>query len=251
MAEVFSSNSPCMLGKRVLSPHSHGTLMGGQLDFSSKKRRLGQGLDQAGSFDRSESDHQQQQQQQQRSPSPVRAGKRARPLSPLQPSAHFSSGGGGEGASASRGSGLFGGGSFSQQHQHQQRAHRTGAEDGELAALRREVAVLRAHAAEKESGLNMAREENGRLKEGVGMFQKELERLSAENRILKRAVGIQNTKGKELEGQLHGLQQAAGQAAEYVKRLEQTNYALSVRVQAMGNSGASDFMGGQRPPDVF
>ncbi|CAN0054953.1 unnamed protein product [Ectocarpus sp. 13 AM-2016] len=97
----------------------------------------------------------------------------------------------------------------------------------------------------------MAREENGRLKEGMGMFQKELERLSAENRILKRAVGIQNTKGKELEGQLHGLQQAAGQAAEYVKRLEQTNYALSVRVQAMGSSGASDFMGGQRPPDVF
>lgn len=55
----------------------------------------------------------------------------------------------------------------------------------------------------------------------------------------------------QLEGQLHGLQQAAGQAAEYVKRLEQTNYALSVRVQAMGNSGASDFMGSQRPPDVF
>lgn len=46
MAEVFSSSSPCMLGKRVLSPHSHGTLMGGQLDFSSKKRRLGQGAEQ-------------------------------------------------------------------------------------------------------------------------------------------------------------------------------------------------------------
>ncbi|CAN0552546.1 unnamed protein product, partial [Ectocarpus sp. 12 AP-2014] len=204
MAEVFSSNSPCMLGKRVLSPHSHGTLMGGQLDFSSKKRRLGQGLDQAGSFDRSESYQQHQHQQQQRSPSPVRAGKRARPLSPLQPSAHFPSGGAaaGEAASSSHGaSGFFGGGSFSQhqhQHQHQQKAHRMGAEDGELAALRREVAALQAHAAEKESDLNMAREENGRLKEGMGMFQKELERLSAENRILKRAVGIQNTKGKEV-----------------------------------------------------
>lgn len=55
----------------------------------------------------------------------------------------------------------------------------------------------------------------------------------------------------QLENQLHGLQQAAGQAGEYMKRLEQTNYALSVRVQAMGNSGPSDFMGGQRPPDVF
>ena len=56
---------------------------------------------------------------------------------------------------------------------------------------------------------------------------------------------------EKVESQLHDLQQAAGQAAEYIKRLEQTNYALSVRVQAMGNPGASDFMGGQRPPDVF
>ena len=55
----------------------------------------------------------------------------------------------------------------------------------------------------------------------------------------------------QVEGQLHSLQQATAQAAEYVKRLEQTNYALSVRVQAMGNPGPNDFMGGQRPPDVF
>lgn len=56
---------------------------------------------------------------------------------------------------------------------------------------------------------------------------------------------------EKVESQLHDLQQAAGQATEYIKRLEQTNYALSVRVQTMGNPGPSDFMGGQRPPDVF
>lgn len=61
-----------------------------------------------------------------------------------------------------------------------------------------QVVALRTHAAEKDAGLNMAKEENARLKEGVGMFQKELERLSSENRILKRAIGIQNTKGKEV-----------------------------------------------------
>lgn len=55
----------------------------------------------------------------------------------------------------------------------------------------------------------------------------------------------------QLEGQLQTLQQTAVQAAEYVKRLEQMNYALSVRVQAMGNSGPSDFISSQRPPDVF
>lgn len=83
-----------------------------------------------------------------------------------------------------------------------------------------QVAGLRAHAAEKESGLNMACEENGRLKEGMGMFQKELERLSAENRILKRAVGIQNTKGKEVGFGLGwlGKGRAAAAAAPFVVR---------------------------------
>lgn len=61
----------------------------------------------------------------------------------------------------------------------------------------------------------MAREENGRLKEGMGMFQKELERLSAENRILKRAVGIQNTKGKEVG---LGLGRETAAAALFVVR---------------------------------
>lgn len=61
-----------------------------------------------------------------------------------------------------------------------------------------QIGALRALAAEKDSGLELAREENARLKGGVGLYQKEVERLTSENRILKRAVGIQNTKGKEV-----------------------------------------------------
>lgn len=118
-------------------------------------------------------------------------------------------------------------------------------------SYQKQFGALRSHVAEKESGFTQAREENVRLRDGLGAYQKEVERLAAENRILKRAVGIQNTKGKEVEGQLQQLQQAAGQAAEYIKRLEQSNYALSVRVQAMGSSGPNDFLGGQRNPDVF
>lgn len=64
---------------------------------------------------------------------------------------------------------------------------------------RLQVGALRAHVAEKESGLAAAQEENARLKSSVGMYQKEVERLNNENRILKRAVGIQNTKGKEVK----------------------------------------------------
>lgn len=60
---------------------------------------------------------------------------------------------------------------------------------------------MHALAAEKDSGLELAREENARLKDGVGLYQKEMERLTSENRILKRAVGIQNTKGKEVRAE--------------------------------------------------
>lgn len=63
---------------------------------------------------------------------------------------------------------------------------------------KKQVGALRSQAAEKDGGLVMAREENARMKEGLGVFQKEMERLASENRILKRAVGIQNTKGKEV-----------------------------------------------------
>lgn len=54
------------------------------------------------------------------------------------------------------------------------------------------------HVAEKESGLTVTQEENARLCEGLNVSQKEAERLASENRILKRAVSIQNTKGKEV-----------------------------------------------------
>lgn len=60
------------------------------------------------------------------------------------------------------------------------------------------MGALRAHASEKEGELTVAKEENARLRDGVGMYQKELERVTSENRILKRAVGIQNNKGKEV-----------------------------------------------------
>lgn len=83
-----------------------------------------------GPFDRSEPDGSQQQRQ--RSQSPVRSGKRARPLSPLQPSSHFPA------ADARAAPSSFGGGSFGSFQQ--QRAQRE-AEDGELAALRQEVRV--------------------------------------------------------------------------------------------------------------
>jgi hypothetical protein len=143
-----------------------------------------------------------------------------------------------------------------QQHQQQQQQQQLDPQDqpqysartleAELSKVRAECC---AHIAEKEAGMAAA----------AGAVAADLERTQAENRILKRAVTIQNTRCKEVEGQLGALQAAAVQAAEYVKRLEQTNYALGMRVQQMDagqqhssqGSGGGGFFGGHRPPDVF
>lgn len=109
--------------------------------------------------------------------------------------------------------------------------------ESELNKLKNEVAThLAAKKAEGEAA--------------TGVLTRELEQMQHENKILKRAVTIQDGRYKEIESQLSSLQQIASQGAEYVKRLEQINYALGVRVQQMGQSN-NDFLGGLRPPDVF
>ncbi|CAM9863819.1 unnamed protein product [Discosporangium mesarthrocarpum] len=225
MAEVFSS--PRTLGKRgggVLSPHPHNHV--GQIDFSSKKRRLVCGAD-LGLLDANPAA------ELHRSSSPIHSSKRARPTSPSSPGG----GGGLDGREVPT-------------YTHRQFETLAREKDAEIVAARKEMVAMRAHLGEKEGELLRVRDENSRLQGGVGVYQKEIERLHGENRILKRGVTIQNTKCKEVEGQLLALQHAALQAAEYIKRLEQTNYALSVRVQTMGSPGTNDFMG-ERPPDVF
>lgn len=61
-----------------------------------------------------------------------------------------------------------------------------------------QIGILRAQVEERGNGLNVVREENARLRDGLSTYQKEAERLQSENKILKRAVAIQNTKGKEV-----------------------------------------------------
>lgn len=64
-----------------------------------------------------------------------------------------------------------------------------------------QIGILRAQVEERGNGLNVVREENARLRDGLSTYQKETERLQSENKILKRAVAIQNTKGKEVSEQ--------------------------------------------------
>ena len=70
-----------------------------------------------------------------------------------------------------------------------------------------------------------------------------------ENRILKRAVAIQDGRQKELVVQSQQLQNVLGQAAEHIANLESVNREL--RIQLESNRGQYSFHSFDRPPDVF
>lgn len=72
-----------------------------------------------------------------------------------------------------------------------------------------------------------------------------------ENKILKRAVAIQQERGQQMTAELEGARQYKVQADERIRRLEQMNLTLQYQLQANSTSG-NDFMGfGTRPPDVY
>lgn len=76
---------------------------------------------------------------------------------------------------------------------------------------------------------------------------KDAERLNGENRLLKRAITIQNQQKEEAQQESNMLKGLATQAAEHIKRLEQANYTLRVHLQTSTSSSYSQ----QQPPDVF
>lgn len=100
----------------------------------------------------------------------------------------------------------------------------------------------------KELELQSCRRE---LQQALGAAQakdKDVERLAGENKLLKRAITIQNQQKEECQQENAVLRNLATQAAEHIKRLEQSNYALSVHLQTSTSSAASSHF---QPPDVF
>ncbi|POM61119.1 hypothetical protein PHPALM_2723 [Phytophthora palmivora] len=83
--------------------------------------------------------------------------------------------------------------------------------------------------------------------ERVAQQANDVARLQSENKLLKRAVAIQNQQKEEVQNENNALKQLATQAAEHMKRLEQANYTLRVHLQTSTSSGIAH----QQPPDVY
>mmetsp|Transcript_43995 Transcript_43995/g.93686 ORF Transcript_43995/g.93686 Transcript_43995/m.93686 type:complete len:220 (-) Transcript_43995:280-939(-) len=74
-------------------------------------------------------------------------------------------------------------------------------------------------------------------------------KVENENKILKRAVAIQQDRQHQMTAVLEGAKQFKVQAEDRIRRLEQMNLTLQYQLQANSTAG-NDFMG-FRPPDVY
>lgn len=99
----------------------------------------------------------------------------------------------------------------------------------------------------KEGEFQNCRHELLQLHVSTESKDKDLERLNGENKLLKRAITIQNQQKEECQQENTMLRNLATQAAEHIKRLEQSNYALSVHLQTSTSTSTGHF----QPPDVF
>jgi septal ring factor EnvC (AmiA/AmiB activator) len=76
------------------------------------------------------------------------------------------------------------------------------------------------------------------------------EKISKENHILRRAVGIQQDRHNHAENEIKMAQQYRTGAEDQIKKLEQVILTLRYHLQTKQPSFGNDFMG-HRPPDVY
>mmetsp|Transcript_3661 Transcript_3661/g.5564 ORF Transcript_3661/g.5564 Transcript_3661/m.5564 type:complete len:240 (+) Transcript_3661:559-1278(+) len=88
------------------------------------------------------------------------------------------------------------------------------------------------------------------LKSENGSLQTQNQKVEHENRILKRAVTIQQDRQHQVHAELEGARAFKEQAEDRMRRLEQMILTLQYQLQAQGSSAGNDFMA-FRPPDVY
>jgi predicted RNase H-like nuclease (RuvC/YqgF family) len=104
--------------------------------------------------------------------------------------------------------------------------------------------------AQKEAEITALRQRNTELETECHSIQASKRAQEEENKLLKRAVTIQDTRQRELATQNEQLQCVLAQAAQQINLLNQTNRQLKEMVDnAYNSSGGGNF--DYRPPDVY
>ena len=107
---------------------------------------------------------------------------------------------------------------------------------------------------EKDVEIASLRAQTQQMQAIVSQAQTERFEMEQENKILKKAVGIHDTRQKELVRQNQGLQEVLGKAAEHIAHLEQQNVQLRMELHATSSNkpfGGHQGFDHYGPPDIF
>lgn len=78
------------------------------------------------------------------------------------------------------------------------------------------------------------------------------DKISGENRILKKAITIQQERQNQAHNEIEAANKYRVDAEERIRRLEQMNLNLQYHLQSKGSCNGNNFMGfNPRPPDIF
>ncbi|KAL9190744.1 hypothetical protein ACHAXT_000450 [Thalassiosira profunda] len=120
-------------------------------------------------------------------------------------------------------------------------------DDGSSQKLQQLQQVVDQQAAE----IHRLKSERDSLQASATNLSSQHAKVEQENKILKRAVAIQQERGNQANSELEGARQFKAQAEERIRRLEQMNLTLQYQLQAQSSS-ENDFIGfNPRPPDVY
>ena len=83
-------------------------------------------------------------------------------------------------------------------------------------------------------------------------LKSEHDKVLSENKILKRAVAIQQERQNQASSEIEAARQFKFDADDRIKKLEQIILSLRYHLQAQHSNPGNDFMGfPPRPPDVY
>jgi len=114
------------------------------------------------------------------------------------------------------------------------------------------VAELRRLVDHQASEIERLKSSNNTNEDTIVKCKAENERVVNENRILKRAVAIQQERQNQAANELEAARRYKAETDERICRLEQMNLTLRYRLEASTPSYGNDFMRfSPQPPDVF
>lgn len=123
---------------------------------------------------------------------------------------------------------------------------------GDVTTANRKVEELQLVVDQQAAEINRLKGEKEACKSSLSALSSQHEKAENENKILKKAVTIQQERQNQLNAELEGARHYKAEADERIRRLEQMNLTLQYQLQALNSSAGNDFMRfSPHPPDVY